>query len=257
METILLAVLAEKRWDLFRWTKTKAEDSLRLFPELTVRPYIEANNLGEVCAHVHSHASQEPWFRKWITLFCQPVDSSARDTLEMLDDKDVFGWTAANVLRRQRLTKQELGKVASLLRHAPHATLRWRAAHVLGAFPTAEHTTLLLAHLKGDADEWVKYGCVRSLLEIAVRDRSLRTRIIDSICQRAAAIQEDAQDAQALKELQASLFVQEQAAPHEWTKADWKAAITPLVETFHDAAPTEAARERWQRTAYELRRLYA
>lgn len=254
MVVVLLAVLAEKRWDLFCKTSMKALDALRQFDPKVVAPFLKAKSLSELHKMLRNISSEAVWFQDWVQLFCTTERTYSNQAINILKREDVIGWTSANVLRRLPLAAQELTHLRALVEKNGKASVRWRAAHALGAFPNSQNMTVLLRALAQDNDEWVRYGCMRSLMEIAIRSRRLRSRIISSLASQVARLRKDPQP---IRELHASFFVMTEFAPtSDWNPTEWIEAVTPLIETFHDSETTEAGRESWQRTAYELRRMY-
>src|SRR6202034_3154743 len=85
--------------------------------------------------------TQVPWFERWRNLFLTPPRTNATagqvDDLQAADP--IIGWTAANVLRRCTLDETRLSDIRRVA--AAHETnaVRWRAVHVLGAFPSREN----------------------------------------------------------------------------------------------------------------------
>ena len=84
------------------------------------------------------------------------------------------GWTASNVLRRLSLNEAHRSQLRSLYHAdlsselAPRlATRRWRVVHALGRSSDSATRTFLLNHGVLDPSIWVRYGSVRSLMEIA------------------------------------------------------------------------------------------
>ena len=92
------------------------------------------------------------------------------------------------------------------------------------------------------------------MIEIAATHRGLRAGVLTRLAERAETLRKHQAP---LRELHDALLVDARVAPTaQWKAAEWKDAITPLVETFHDVDPTDAGREFWQRTAYDLTRTY-
>ena len=90
-----------------------------------------------------------------------------------------LGWTIANVLKRLKLSSSEQWHLRKHVRDRAVA-VRWRLAHVLGSFPTLNNFDVLKNLLTGDPDAWVRYGAVRSLVEMAARgSASIRKRVFE------------------------------------------------------------------------------
>lgn len=257
--TALLALTAEKKWDFLLKTAERASDALMLFGDQEagmVTLLVGATSLDDVFQAVLSLQSDEEWFKAWRELFCSRGTNVNVDRVieQMAEADSVFGWTAANVLRRVALGTAHVEQVLGLMTDAQSASIRWRAAHAAGAIPTAECAAALLSRLNVDEDEWVRYGCVRSLVEIAARRRAVRKSVFDGLVSGA---QEIAKHLRTVGEMRSALFVDgARLSGDEWQAEEWKAAVTPVVETYHDAAADSSERTRWQRAAIQLRSRY-
>jgi hypothetical protein len=253
METVLLSVLAETRWDFLRSTAQKASDALRLFPAHMAGPFLEAGRLDEVFKRVQETTSNFAWFKSWAGLFTAREATWIESALKALGkEESVEGWTASNSLRRLRLQPSHVDHVRQLLRECTNPTIQWRAAHTLGAFPSSENAAALFLALKSSGDQWVKYGSIRSLIEHAARHSGLRSKIISRLQSDVGRLSEERQ---VLRELQSALLVEPNHLDG-FVTLHWMNAITPLVETYHDAERSVGGRVRWQSVAYELRKAY-
>jgi hypothetical protein len=242
METALLAMLAARRWDLIEATALRVTDALRLFDSESASEYLRTHSEKEVYALVRKHDFESQEFRDWRDLFLVPPAATVDDTVigAIANEDSLIGWTAANVLKRVRLSRSQGAQLRSLLK-AENATIRWRVAHALGAHPSTDNVDSLVEALN-DQDEWVTYGAIRSLVEAAARSASLRDRIIGEIRKRIP----DIVGASTLSwGLEHSLVLTE--PPDEWPDA-----VAPLVEGLWARAPSIEEQDRWRKAAHRI-----
>jgi HEAT repeat protein len=116
----------------------------------------------------------------------------------------MVGWTAANVLKRTKVSLRALTFVKALTKSL-HPVVRWRAVHVLGSFPSSGNVGTVSRILVTDRDHWVRYGAVRSLVEMAALGTSeIRKSALSAIKRRLGIIR---RDDRTLNELQSVLFI--------------------------------------------------
>jgi hypothetical protein len=244
MRVALLAMLAERQFDLLQVTAQQVTDALRLqrteFADLLLR----ADSLGEVVQLIEQVESTSPWFAEWRALFARVDDEAGTDDVALLlVDDGVLGWTAANVLKRVRLGGSAVAEVVALLRNHD-ATVRWRCAHVLGAVPTVGVAEALLGRLRSDVDLWVQYGALRSLIELAARsEQELRGWVFIELAETADVI---TNTPQLQREVERALHVTD--APTDWAE---NAGL--LVEQLWARGRTIAEQDRWRELSASLR----
>ena len=119
---------------------------------------------------------------------------------------------------------------------APEArTIRWRAVHALGAWPSAENAALLIAAM-ADEHMWCSYGATRSAVEMAARtgEEGLRNWIIEQLMEK-------------WQELEPEPLSQlAWASRYRDVDAGWPASIRPLIVAVRDTQEEEE-RDRWDR----------
>jgi hypothetical protein len=134
------------------------------------------------------------------------------------------------------------------LRQHRSPTIRWRAAHALGAWPS-DPVVGGLRHALLNDERWVRYGAVRSLIDLAAaadaeaRDEQLRW-FIDHL-DRIKSMSE-----QVVDELERALV---RVPPPN----GWVSSAGNLVEALYASEETEHRRDRWRRLAARLRRTEA
>jgi hypothetical protein len=244
MKAALLAMLAERRFDRIQSTAQQVTDALRLQKSPIAKTLLDARTLDEVIRIVATVKVEESWFGEWKQLF-QRVDGDARsDDLSLLQQEDgVLGWTAANVLKRLHFGRDSVADVLALLA-SESATVRWRAAHVLGAVPTEDVAEALLDRMRTDDDLWVRYGALRSLIEVATRSATdMRQRIFIELGSVADSIVDTPQLA---REVERALHVT--VPPHGWSE---DAGL--LLEQLWANGRSVAEQDRWRELSASLR----
>ena len=247
MHVALLAMLAERRWDPVQSTADRVEDALRLVGDDLAKELLAASDVRTVRDRIQHQDLQGGIYESWRRLFVRedgaPVDDELLDALD--DDESLLGWTAANVLRRSASTATAEDRVIGILKEHSSATIRWRAAHVLGGWPSeAVVAALRQALLRDDVSE-VRYGAIRSLVDTAAlsqdgdRDRQLRW-LIDHL-DKIKAMRRDI-----LEEL-------ERAIVRVPSPEGWISSAGEVVEALYASEVDEQQRHRWRRLAARLR----
>lgn len=252
MGHVIAAMLGERQWDIVRPTVVRAEDALAILGSEQARRYLEAASINEVIALVADVKGEGIWFDEWQRLFTrQPATEPEDRKLELLEAEDsILGWTATNVFRRLATTDRQLEYIRSLAEKAQSGTVRWRGVHVLGAFPRADNAEVLLNRLMHDDYEWVKYGALRSLMEMAARSTPLRSEIMEGLTQQA--------DLLANNKLLKREFASAADMNIETSEAEsWISNVGRVVRALADRAEDERELERWARLSSKLVERYA
>lgn len=251
MVQVMLATLAERRWDIIKASAQRASDALEYYPSNIAERYRNTKKLSDVFRRLEEFTSDQAWFREWRKLFTRQADDRASaEDLELLRDQDsIIGWTLANVLKRLRLDERQQSTLRSVLRH-DSSVIRWRAAHVLGAWPSEENARALARTLDADDDILVRYGAVRSLVEIAARGaRRLRKHIFDVIGDSSSELMTEdlIQD-----EFTRAIFIRRDAAP-----SDWVPSVRPLLISLYQESTDAKVRQKWLNLLYQVEAAYS
>jgi hypothetical protein len=177
-------------FDSFGSTAGQVRDALRVIASSLSTNVLQASNRTEVVNLINASArdlSSLAWFDTWIHRFSNPehlqIDEDARGELSSADA--IIGWTASNSLRRASISPADTTWATALLVSEDTSQIRWRAAHFLGAAGSDDAVDSLFRALDNDAEEWVRYGALRSLVEIAANsDGALSERIIVDLSER-------------------------------------------------------------------------
>jgi len=252
MRTVILAMLGDKCFDPVIATRQRAADALRLMQIEEAGPFRQATTLAELCAIVDAVGSDIPWFNEWKEVFrISETQAIELATLaKILDENSILGWTVANVAKRVADGGWILPQLAEWLAASPNATVRWRIAHVLGAIPEQEALHCLGDLVDNDADEDVRYGATRSLVELAtIASPELRGEASAAIAERASAISRSDRIA---RELRSSLLVEPSVAPPEWLSF-----VRACVQAMFLATERLGDRDLWRGCLNEAEKLYA
>jgi hypothetical protein len=248
MEVALLAMLAERRWDLIRATVEAVTDALLFVPSDLARELLAAGSLEEVQRLIQQIDAEDDEYQAWRQLFLTPIGSEApaEGVTLLADARSLLGWTAANVLRRTELTSEQQFEVRNLVERHREPRVRWRSAHALGSHPSMENAEVLAQALT-DVDEWVRYGAIRAIIEEAALSPNLRGEILRLVIE---AVDQIVEDSRTIGQLQRSLVLRE--PPMEWPDA-----VAPLVEALWFKAASVEAQDRWRQVAYDVQRSVA
>jgi len=251
MRAVVLSMMAERKFDLIDATARRATDALHLSSGKLAKALVAAARLEDVFVAVQRVPSNQEWFRNWRTLFSMPRTSTVElNTVRQLQSKDsVIGWTVSNVLKRTVVGKEQLSFVKSL---TPNRTpvVRWRAVHVLGAVPSVSNARLLAGIIDRDGNQWVRFGAVRSLVEMAANgDGHLRKTVFALIRSRLKKI---VSDQRSRRELESVLLISKVKR-----RTDWVEYVSELLRELYDEDMDSGANERFERIARKFREIYA
>lgn len=208
MQRVILAMFAERKWDLVMATAQRAVDTLRLIDSEESRKFLAAPSLEDVFGLVRSGPAST-WFAVWRDLFTRSFNSPASpDDIRLLSAPDsVLGWTSANVLRRLNCTENQQREIRGFTT-SKDFTVAWRAVHVLGAYPTEANRVALVQSLASDSTH-VRFGATRSLVEMgALGGGEFASQVFHSIAENIPLIRSSPSS---LTEFERALFVDTRA----------------------------------------------
>ena len=247
---VILSMFSERRWDPILSTKRHAEDTLRLLRGTDASEFINATSLESVFELLRSFrpSGEAGWFNRSKAVHTHsnsPVPDSFIDLVGETDS--VLGWTSANVLKRSELSETQERSLRTLL-DSRDPVIRWRASHALGSFPSQLNAEALSDRL-ADTDKNVRYGAVRSLMEMASSATyELRHHVFDLLIARRDCLIEFA----AVREqVSRCVLIPEARDPADWLKSCLKLMIAL------QPSEAEGRRDRWNRAGQELINLFA
>lgn len=251
MQIVLLAMLAERRWDIMENTVQTATDAIHLLPTEDARAFAKAGSFAEIVDYVKRVKINALWFDEWRELFTRSSGSAVNDRdLDLIYETDsVKGWTFSNVLRRLFLTDDQQAWLRQEVRHE-NPTVRWRVNHVLGAKPADENVQALLERLDNDPDVWARRGAMRSIVESAARaEGELRRRVFDELLRRAPRL---VADEPVIAVFKTAVFVDQAHA-----REDWLQLVRQVISKLFEASSLIEERDEWVRVADSLEAEYA
>ena len=150
---IILAMLAERRFDRHFHSAQRAKDALDLLGDKDAAMLRSAASLEDLLDIIIQIEPPSEEFARWQRFFTARQDGAHPDGLvkSLADENSMIGWAAANVLKRLRLSSVEQDAIRQAAEH-PRPVVRWRAVHAMGGFPTNAFITDLLARLDRDQD---------------------------------------------------------------------------------------------------------
>jgi Predicted NTPase (NACHT family) len=171
-----------RRFDPFLHTATRAQELRKLIPASEELTYLDLPGFDEMAREiekiirqqVEKNESEEKYKQQWLNVFLREKPFTVAE-MSVLWSDPIIAWTAANALRRfanPREVTDELIRLYELSRatsdSAPRAaSFRWRLVHALGN-SAAAHQKLFGVTFDRVEDMNVRYGAVRSLIELAV-----------------------------------------------------------------------------------------
>lgn len=251
MQAVVLAVMAERKFNIVDATAMRASDALLVVSSTLAKQFAQTKTLRDVFLVVDSIASEQDWFQEWKWVFTLPPSKSlAPEHVKQLESRDsIMGWTVANVLKRTKATAGDLRFVRSLT-NSRYSVVRWRAIHVLGSFPSVAHANTVSKSLDADNDHWVRFGAVRSLVEMAALGvPEVRKFVFSAIRKRLRTIVNDKRNR---KELESALLMSGVNRRGEWVRM-----TSAIFEEIYAMDPAPDARERFSRVANKFREIYA
>jgi hypothetical protein len=251
MRTVILAMLGDKRFDPVIATSQRADDALHLMQIGEAEPFRQAKNIGELCAVVEAVGSDVAWFKEWKEVFriseTQVIEPAT--LAKIIEENSIIGWTVANVAKRVAGGPWIFPELAAWLGNACSATVRWRIAHVLGAIPREEALSCLLGLLDNEDEEDVRYGAVRSIVELSTAaSPELRAQASAAIAARAREI---SMSERVSRELRSSLLVVPAVAP-----AGWLSFVQACVRAQFIATERLADKDLWRGCLVAAEELY-
>jgi hypothetical protein len=251
MEVVIFSMLGEKKLDQMLATSQRARDAISISRSKYADAFRHVSTLQELFSATMALNSEVEWFHSWRQVFIRAPGSlvSEQEVSTISSQDSIMGWTWSNVLKRCNVTPQQQGSLRSMFSHGATTSVQWRVVHVLGAFPSLENRTLLLGALEPAFDTNVRYGAVRSLVEMMSRSPAeLRDSIANEIRERRGLI--ETSDF-VLRELKRALMIRPESKP-----AGWEEVVLKLVREFYKHADRPETRDAWRKYAFEVDMLY-
>jgi hypothetical protein len=160
------------------------------------------------------------------------------------EDDSIIGWTAANVLKRLSMTRGQVDEIVQMA-ESGRPVIRWRACHVMGSAIEEKFREALLDRVINDADENVRYGAIRSLVELGSHSPELAARLVEDLRPRLDKI---AKSPRVITELERAVFLSKGCIPEGWSME-----ISRLFYARADLATDPVEMEAWFKLSSDLR----
>lgn len=250
MELAVVTMLGERRFDRFASTADRVSDALQVIDSEVAREMLEAESKAAIVEFVRHNGFRyagPKWLDDWIKLYTRPASepSTTADVKVVASSDSVLGWTMSNVLRRSQLNRDVAAGLATLARESESIAVRWRSVHALGVDPSGDTVVALFRALDHDDSTWVRYGAIRSLVEIALSQSELRELVLRGLADRVPALQASSQ---LMKELERVL--QPTSPP-----SGWEDDTALLVETLWAESSSVEEQDRWRVVGASIRSL--
>ncbi|MGJ5051145.1 hypothetical protein ACQR09_29070 [Bradyrhizobium oligotrophicum] len=244
MKFVIAAMLTDRLQDVFVKTAERSADALSILGMEEAERLQNASPDG-ARAIIQGYTSQSAWFSEWKRVMTEPSGAKPDGrTLELLSSADpILGWTAANTIRRQMPDREQLANIRKSTSDGL-VPVRWRSVHVLGAFPSEESQEVVSNAFMNDENEWVRYGALRSLMEMAVRSTEMRVLVFSQIKRSVELLESQPQ-------LRAE-FIRSLFARDIEDKQTWRSGAGSIIEELADRAEDRRAFESWVRLGDRL-----
>ena len=246
MRAIVLFMLALRRFEHQLSSAQRASDALDLFKDQLAITIRGAKTFEELVGFATKLNLADESYQQWLAVFAHPTgEPPSAGSVAILAERDsVRGWTMANMLKQMPLTAANISELISLGLHT-NFVVRWRAVHALGSSHSEEVVAFLFDRVLNDQQKYVRFGAVRSLIEIAVHAPKLTDAIVQGIVGILPKVREDRYT---LEELINAAFVLPSAAPERWAEK-----FAPVFNQLIDLSDSIGEIDRWSGLAAELR----
>ena len=251
MRAMILAMLSEKRFDFILATRERATDALAIMQLSDAAEFREAASLEVVFSILDRIRSSEGWFNEWKSLFrTTPQAGLSLGTLASIKSPNsIVGWTVSNIAKRCTFEGDACAALTQWAENEGNSTVRWRVAHALGAYPTRNSFNTLLKLLDQDPDGYVRYGAIRSIVELASRsDDEFRNNIANEIERRAKSI---SSQPRVRGELRTSVIIEVSVAP-----PNWLSFVQRIVRTMFSVTDDAKESDLWRLYLNKAEALY-
>ena len=247
LRTIILAMLAEKKFDRHYLSARRALDALELFRDKAAVAIRNAIDRDQLIAVVASEPGDSGLFDRWKILFTLPTGGAApKEVVDAVEaDDSIIGWTAANVLKRLAIETDQVDRIVHMSYHG-RAVIRWRACHVMGSAFKEKFRRALLDRVTNDPDENVRYGAIRSLIELSSHSSELAGRLVEDL---GPLLDKIAESPRVMTELTRAVFLSPGYMPDNWSME-----ISRLFYARADRATDTVEMEAWSKLSSDLRR---
>lgn len=233
----LLLLMAHRRFSPTLNTSLVAEDVLRMQnTDPFVRNIRAASSPRELVDMARDIPDLGEWWNAWRGTFISDDLDFLRASIT--SDDYLLAWTSANVLSLQELTAPIEQQLLGILLANRRSEDRWRAVHALSSSRSVTVAESCLRAFATDGPEWVRYGALRVVLQIAAR--------LDSETARRAVLGQLAQSAESIRGVPRWEREIERAADLRSAPSDWRDTFGLVVSSLLSGSRSLAEEDRWR-----------
>jgi hypothetical protein len=148
------------------------------------------------------------------------------------------------VLKRLSMTGGQIDRIVHMAKNG-RPVIRWRACHVMGSTIEEKFREALLDRVTDDVDENVRYGAIRSLVELGSHSPELAARLVADLGPRLDKI---AESPRVMTEFKRAVFLSKGCVPEGWSME-----ISRLFYARADLATDPIDMEAWSKLSSDLR----
>lgn len=240
----LVLLLGHRRFSRNPSTSVIAADLLRLHRGDTLSSdALHATSRQQLLSIAAGANFKGHWWADWCDAF---AGSSASTKISFLDNDDqILAWTAANALAVFDLDASSEEAILRFTEPSSSDVARWRATHALQGSRSMRTARVLLDAFLHDPEEWVRYGALRSTLQIASRLESADDRFV--LCAEVAQVGSQIYASQRwVREI-------ERAARVKNPPSDWPEAFGTIIEAMWSLSGSVQEEDRWRAISASLR----
>lgn len=256
--TAVIGSVALKQLDFFPHSRSTAHRLMAGLPETLTGGYVVASRDSQarqqILAKLEIESSLD-WYRIWKSIItATPRVPTEEDLNNIFHENAFIGWATSNFLRECPLEDRHwwwvsAGLVSSSLSIGLETTC-YRLAHVLGVARFAEAVRWLFNVLDKDERErpgfqWVKYGAVRSLMEVAAKNEGLMPQVFEGLKVRAARL-----SPLCCFELSRALFIDEESE-------EWRRLRFDMLAHYKSVRASRRERVNWNALVEKVQRQQA
>jgi hypothetical protein len=245
LRAALMLLLGYRRFSMSPSTDILAGDLLRVQHDDQLADNVLAatsrHELVQIANRLPDHGS---WWKTWLSVFTNA--SGARNADQISNSDYILAWTAANVLADKQIDSfEEEAALIQLGQTDPLAEVRWRAVHAVGGSKRQASAEAALGIFANDSDEWVRYGALRSFVQIVARldEVEIRVALLDELAKMAKELQTNPRW---LREI-------ERATQLEIVPEDWASSLGRVVESLLMTGSSLEDEDRWRSASATLR----
>jgi hypothetical protein len=247
LRTIILAMLADKKFDRLFYSAQRACDALDLFSDAKAIALRDVTSRAELIDIISKENPESELFSSWQRIFTSSELDERNDDIinDIVSEDSIIGWTAANASKRLILSSRNVERLVNLADHE-RGVVRWRACHAMGGKGYIDFWEVLMRKLLEDEDENVGYGAIRSLVETGSLSEELAVKLKEALLPN---LDNLLRRPRVCGEFSRAVFLSAKVAPVRWADE-----VSKIFYKLADLARDANELEKWLRLSSDLRR---